>query len=145
MALRIDYSNMMGDVVDGGISPRDWGEATNTFSQIHAALLRRRDARDLGFLSLSQDEALHRQATDFASAARGQFDDVVVLGIGGSALGPIALRTALLEPSWNALTEAERGGWPRLHVLDNVDPRTIGALLDRLALARALFVVTSKS
>jgi glucose-6-phosphate isomerase len=145
MALRIDYSNMMGDVVDGGISPRDWGEATNTFSQIHAALLRRRDAGELGFLSLPYDEGLHRQSTDFASAARGQFDDVVVLGIGGSALGPIALRTALLEPSWNALTDAERDGRPRLHVLDNVDPRTIGALLDRLSLARALFVVTSKS
>jgi len=69
----------------------------------------------------------------------------VVLGIGGSALGPIAIRTALLAPAWNTLGAAERGGNPRLHVLDNVDPHTIAALLDRLALARTLFVVTSKS
>jgi glucose-6-phosphate isomerase len=145
MSVRIDYTNMMGDVVDGGVSPRDWGEAANTFSQIHAGFLRRMNAGDLGFLALPGDDALHRQSLDAAERAHGRFDDVVVLGIGGSALGPIALRTALLEPSWNALSDAERGGRPRLHVLDNVDPRTVGALLDRLSLPRALFVVTSKS
>jgi glucose-6-phosphate isomerase len=145
MTLRLDYTNMMGDVIDGGIAPRDWGEAANGFSQIHAGLLRRRASGELGFLSLPGDEALHRQSTDVAAGARGRFDDVVVLGIGGSALGPSALRTALLEPSWNALTDVERGGRPRLHVLDNVDPRTVAALLDRLPLARTLFIVTSKS
>src|SRR5205085_870219 len=79
---------------------------------------RRRQANELGFLDLPGNQALHRQSTDFASRARGQFDDVVVLGIGGSALGPIALRTALLKPQWNALTKDERGGWPRMQVLD---------------------------
>ena len=68
-----------------------------------------------------------------------------MLGIGGSALGPIALRTALLKPQWNSLSASERGGQPRMHVLDNVDPRTISALLDRLDLTRSMFVVTSKS
>jgi len=60
-------------------------------------------------------------------------------------IGPIALRTALLKPAWNSLTTDERGGKPRLHVLDNVDPHTISALLDRLVLDRAMFVVISKS
>ena len=43
------------------------------------------------------------------------------------------------------LDETARAGRPRLHVLDNVDPETIAALLDRLDLATTLFVVTSKS
>ena len=107
--------------------------------------MKRRDAGELGFLALPTDEALHRQSTDFAAKVRGKFDEIVVLGIGGSALGPIALRTALLAPAWNTLTKDERRGVPRLHVLDNVDPHTIAALLDRLALERTLFVVTSKS
>jgi glucose-6-phosphate isomerase len=68
-----------------------------------------------------------------------------VLGIGGSALGPVALRSALRPSGWNSLGDAARGGFPRLHVLDNVDPVTIDALLGRLDLGRALFVVTSKS
>ena len=145
MTLRIDYTNMMGDVVDGGVSAADWSTAPDAFRRAHAVFNRRRDAGELGFLSLPTDAALHWQSTNFASRARGNIDDVVVLGIGGSALGPIALRTALLAPAWNSLTTGERGGRPRLHVLDNVDPHTISALLGRLSLERALFVVTSKS
>lgn len=145
MPLRIDFTNMMGDVVDGGIAAADWAAAPDAFRRAHAGFNRRRAAGELGFLALPTDDGLHRQSTDFAAAARGKFDDVVVLGIGGSALGPIALRTALLAPAWNSLSGDERGGQPRLHVLDNVDPRTISALLGRLSLDRALFVVTSKS
>jgi glucose-6-phosphate isomerase len=145
MTLRIDYTNMMGDVVSGGIAANDWQSASDAFKRAHAGLLRRRDAGELGFLALPTDDALHRQSIDFAAKAQGRFDDVVVLGIGGSALGPIALRTALLAPAWNSLTKEERGNRPRMHVLDNVDPRTISHLLDRLDLERSIFVVTSKS
>jgi glucose-6-phosphate isomerase len=145
MSIRLDYTNFMADVVSGGISAGDWRDASSAFASAHAGLGRRRQANELGFLELPGNQALHRQSTEFASRVRGQFDDVVVLGIGGSALGPIALRTALLEPQWNALTKDERGAWPRLQVLDNVDPRTIVALLDRLDLSRSLFIVISKS
>src|SRR5512146_673885 len=145
MTIGLDYTNMMGEVVAGGIPARDWAAAPDAFRRAHDGLQRRRAAGELGFLDLPTDAALHRQSTDFAKAARGKFDDVIVLGIGGSALGPIALRTALLAPAWNSLTTEERRGNPRLHVLDNVDPRTIAALLDRLALERSLFVVISKS
>jgi glucose-6-phosphate isomerase len=85
------------------------------------------------------------QVTNFVAQARGKYDDVVILGIGGSALGPIALRTALRPSGWNMLDEKARSGYPRLQVLDNVDPETIAALLGGLRLARTLFVVTSKS
>jgi glucose-6-phosphate isomerase len=145
MTLRIDYTNMMGDVVTGGVSAADWNGASDMLRRAHAGLERRKTAGELGFLELPTDDALHKQSTEFAAKSRGKFDDVVVLGIGGSALGPIALRTALLEPSWNALTKEERGGRARMHVLDNVDPYTISALLARLALDRTIFVVTSKS
>jgi glucose-6-phosphate isomerase len=145
MTLRIDYTNMMGDVVDGGVSTADWAAASEAFRGAHAGFERRRAAGELGFLRLPTDETLHRQSTEYAANAHGHFDDVVVLGIGGSALGPIALRTALLEPAWNSLTADERGGRARMHVLDNVDPHTITALLARLPLGRTLFVVTSKS
>jgi glucose-6-phosphate isomerase len=145
MTLKIDFTNMMGDVVRRGIAAADWQAAPDAFRRAHAAVQGLRGTGVLGFLELPTDETLHRQTTDFAAAARGKYDDIVVLGIGGSALGPIALRTALLKPAWNTLTTEERGGQPRLHVLDNVDPRTIGALLDRLQLDRSLFIVTSKS
>jgi len=81
----------------------------------------------------------------FAGRVQGQYDEIVVLGIGGSSLGAMALRTALLPAAWNARTVAQRQGRPRLHVLDNVDPRTIAGVLSIVALPCTLFIVISKS
>ena len=47
-------------------------------------------------------------------------DHVVVLGIGGSALGARALLTALRRPAWNEWDDEGRDFFPRLTVLDNV-------------------------
>ena len=142
MPITIDYTNMFAEL---GLAATDWDGAGEAFARAAADVERRHAAGTLGFLDLPGDDALLAQSTAFADRARGRFDDVVVLGIGGSALGPIALRTALRPPGWNMLPAAQRSGFPRLHVLDNVDPRTIGALLDLLRLDRALFVVISKS
>ncbi|MEJ7759633.1 MAG: glucose-6-phosphate isomerase [Gemmatimonadaceae bacterium] len=144
MSIRIDYSNMIGAGV-GGLDEAAWGDAAQAFSAAHADFTRLREARAVGFADVVSEPALRQQVTDYVASARGAHDDIVVLGIGGSALGPIALRTSLRPSGWNMLSAAERGGFPRLHVLDNVDPVTISALLGQLALSRTLFVVTSKS
>ena len=83
MGLRIDYTNMMGDVVQGGIAASDWAAAPQKFADAHRGFQRRRAAGDLGFLDLPGDRALHQQTTAFAKRVNGKFDDVVVLGIGG--------------------------------------------------------------
>src|SRR3954469_13678629 len=145
MAIRLDYTNMLGDVVEGGVPVADWEAAKRGFAAARAKVAALRAKGVLGFLELPNDTKLADSVTKFARAAAGKFDDVIILGIGGSALGPIAIRSALLAPNWNSLSASERGGQPRLHVLDNVDPRTIEALLSRLDLTRSLFVVTSKS
>src|SRR6202008_1649015 len=106
---------------------------------------RRQTDMEMGFHDVPVTRPLPAQSADLATRTRGRYDDVVVLGIGGSALGPIALRTALRKPQWNLLDAGERDMRPRLHVLDNLDPSTISALLDRVKLERTLFVVTSKS
>jgi glucose-6-phosphate isomerase len=80
-----------------------------------------------------------------ARAKKGKFDDLVVLGIGGSALGLTALATALCPPYWNLLPREKRGGRPRLWVMDNVDPAEFAALLDIVDTERTLFNVISKS
>ncbi len=144
MSIRIDYSNMIGAGV-GGLDEAAWGDAAQAFRAAHADFTRLREAGAVGFADVVSEPVLRKQVTDYVVSARGAHDDIVVLGIGGSALGPIALRTALRPSGWNMLSAAERGGFPRLHVLDNVDPVTISALLGQLALSRTLFVVTSKS
>ena len=143
--IHLDYTNMLAPGVKGGIPKAEWQKADKLFAKAHAVLEKRREAGELGFLELPANAALHAQSVDFVKRTRGKYDDVVVLGIGGSALGPIALRTALRKPQWNTLDAGQRDMRPRLHVLDNLDPTTITALLDRLKLERTLFVVTSKS
>ena len=144
MTIRIDYSNMIGDQA-GGISEADWSAAAASFTTAFAGLAALRQNGTVGFADVVSDASLCEQSVNYASLVEGQFEDVVVLGIGGSALGPIALRTALRPNAWNMLTPEARGGKPRLQVLDNVDPETIAAMLDRLDLSRTLFIVTSKS
>ncbi|NUR21157.1 MAG: hypothetical protein HOQ12_16600, partial [Gemmatimonadaceae bacterium] len=109
-----------------------WAAAGRDFARVLEVFTRQRGHGVLGFLDLPTDAALVKQSTEFVAATRGRYHDVVVLGIGGSALGPIALRTALRPSGWNSLPDIARGDWPRLLVLDNVDPVTILALLERL-------------
>ena len=144
MTIRIDYSNMMGEAA-GGIPENEWSDAVSRFADAFDGFAKLRESGTVGFADIVRDQALRDQATEYAARAKGRFDDVVILGIGGSALGPIALRTALRPNGWNMLSDKARGGYPRLHVLDNVDPETIATLLARLQLPRSLFIVTSKS
>ena len=74
-----------------------------------------------------------------ADAYRDKFDDVVLLGTGGSSLGGKTL-CSLADCGFGP-----RPGAPRLHFFDNVDPHTITAMLDRVALDRTGFLVVSKS
>jgi glucose-6-phosphate isomerase len=145
MALALDFTNMMAGALPGGagITAAQWEAAAPRFAEAHAAVHAR--TADLGFLSLPHDQAMRTRVEALAAEARERVDDVLLLGIGGSALGPIAVRTALCPPGWNALDAAARGGRPRLHVLDNVDPGTIAATLQRLDLQRTLVLVVSKS
>ncbi len=143
MTLKLDYSNMM--ISPGGIEPAVLTSAASQFSGAKSRFDELRRGGTVGFVDLPANKELLDQVLRFAKSARGKYDDVVILGIGGSALGPIALRTALRPSGWNMLDDSAREGYPRLHVLDNVDPETIAALLDRVPLARTLFIVTSKS
>lgn len=73
-------------------------------------------------------------------------ENLVVLGIGGSALGNIAIQSALNKPFYNLLPPAKRKG-PRLFIMDNVDPVQFQALFDVIggSLKKTLFNVISKS
>ena len=143
----IDFGNMLAARVGpGGIdAARLEGDLAERFREAHRTVAARRASGELGFWALPGDRRLARRARALADAVRDGCDDVVVVGIGGSALGTVALREALLGPWWNELDADARGGAPRLHVLDNPDPDTAEALLGRLDLARTVFNVVSKS
>jgi glucose-6-phosphate isomerase len=143
--LVLDYDAMLAPRLGRGIEPADIAALATRFSDIHEAVQHRYNAGALAFLDLPAGGEVVEQIRTFAEGMGQAFDTIVVLGIGGSALGTIALRQALLRTGWNEAEAEAREFFPRLFVLDNVDPTTIAPLLDRLDLARTLFNVVSKS
>ncbi len=145
--ITLDYNNMLRPRLGGerGIDPARLQELGERFREIHADVERRREEGELGFYQLANAGELVDQIEAFANGVGQAFENVVVLGIGGSALGTIALRNALRDPYWNELDDDGREFFPRLFVLDNVDPATIAAFLRRVELRRTLFNVVSKS
>ncbi len=143
--ITIDFTNMMAGAVEHGVTDAEWEEGLRTFPSTHEQVDGLRANATADFMNIPRNRPLLEQSLAFAARARGRYDDVVVLGIGGSALGPIALKTALCRPGWNELSADARDGHPRFHVLENIDPVTIAALFQRLSLPRTLFIVTSKS
>ncbi|MFZ5974085.1 MAG: glucose-6-phosphate isomerase [Bacillota bacterium] len=79
-----------------------------------------------------------------AQWAKENFDYFVLLGIGGSALGPLAVHRALNPAYYNDMDARKRGG-PKIYIEDNIDPERMQALLDVIDAGRTLFYVVSKS
>ncbi len=89
----------------------------------------------LGWLTSAHDADV-ADYEDFAQRVKGQnFSDAVVLGMGGSSLGPEVL----------AETFPKKSGFPKLHVLDSTDPAQVRAMEKKIDIGKSLFIVSSKS
>lgn len=127
----------------GGISSFEFAGGRGPVRKAQQALEVRRAEGALPWMDLPRLDP--SPYLEFASQWRGQLDNLLVLGIGGSALGTSALGTALLHPYYNALPASAREGRPRLFVLDNVDPDQTSALFGMLNWERTMVNVVSKS
>lgn len=99
----------------------------------------------LQWLNLGYSEETLWYVKEYASMVQGRFENILVLGIGGSALGGLAVTEALLKPYWNFLSEEQRNGLPRIFFLDNIDPDLMTSLFDFLDLEKTLVNVITKS
>lgn len=154
MDVQFDFSNCMLDRVgaEHGLSWSEIDEALRRLGPVHRALAEHRDPER----EWPSDEQYHtwrnlpfdrdtlREVQRWARGVRRKFDAVLVLGIGGSALGTIALRSALLHPFHNERKRSARKG-PRLYVVDNIDPALLAGALDVLDPAKTLVSVVTKS
>jgi len=145
-AVTFDFTNAMADAAgpEHGVTAAELAAVAGRLAEGHARLAARHRSGELAFYDLPYAEESVRRVKDVAAEVAGRFDAVLVLGIGGSALGAIALQAALCHPFHNELEAAARGA-PRLYVEDNVDPDHLRGLLDVLDPARTLFIAISKS
>lgn len=147
MTLHLDDALMSRDNLDGvhGLDPALRRTLAEGFPAVQAEVRRRRAGGEYGFLDLGNQGATVAAIRAWATPLERRFDHILLLGIGGSALGPKAMLTALKPPAWNEGRRERRDGWPTLTVLENVDPISVTAALDRLDPRKTIVNVISKS
>ena len=144
MRIRVDYNNMMAARLGArGIADAEIDALEPKLAAAADALVSNRDSMKWRELPYNQ-EAVVEQIEAVAADVRGRCENFVVLGIGGSALGPIAVHQALCHLRYNDLPREKRGG-PRLFVEDNIDPERMAALLDVIDIDQTVFNVITKS
>ena len=126
---------------------QEFNDYAGKISDIIKSLNQRKDkpGECLQWMNLGYNEETVWYVKEFASMVEGRFDNILVLGIGGSVLGGIAVTEALLKPYWNMLSAEQRNKLPKIFFLDNIDPDTINGLLAVLDLRKTLVNVITKS
>jgi len=146
--IQVYWKNATADVVgdEHGVTPTDLANIEKPLTDAHTALMRQVASGRLGYASLPGHGEYAAGVKALAGRYRPGTTDLIVLGIGGSALGNIAVQAALNPATYNLLSDRKRGG-PRLFVLDNVDPALVGDVLKLLGrrIRTTLVNVISKS
>ena len=146
MRVRVDYNYMMQKSLgDKGLSDKDLHDikvkAEQAFNYVKEN--RGKDELYMGWTELPYNQdVIVEDIIKTSKEIRKKFKNFVVLGIGGSALGPSMVFNALKHLHYNELKK--RGG-PRFYVEDNVDPVRMQALLDIIDPKETCFNVLSKS
>lgn len=140
--VRLDFSKMLQAVPDiengiKSIAPR--------LSAADRAVRSKRDSGVLGFFDLPHMNGEKDEIKSTAEDIKENFENMVVIGIGGSALGNRLLHGALNHPYYNELTAEARRGCPRIYVLDSIDSDSLKGLLDILDIRKTAFNVITKS
>lgn len=143
-SLTFDFKNMMTDQIGPvhGMGEEECARAFPLLDDVYRTFRESRNKGNLAFLDLPYQPT--EKVKTLAKKVQGRFENFVLLGIGGSALGPIAIQQALHSPYYNLLSKKERGG-PRMFFLDNVDPTEVASLLEVLDPSKTAVNVVTKS
>lgn len=145
--IKLHYKTVMADVIGekDGITLRQLKKLSDDTSPLISQLNKENNAVKTPYRKLHLSVETLKRINDLVSEIIDDCENFVVLGIGGSALGNIALQTALNPYLYN-LDDKQRTG-PRLFIFDNIDPPQFASFLDWIGdkLDKTVFNVISKS
>ncbi len=143
--IRVNFNNMMKHRLGSyGISEMDIKNLSSKINLAIKNLKQKREDGKLGFMYLPYDTKTNEDIKKVSSIVKDRFENLLVLGIGGSALGTIALHKALKHPFYNLLPKEKRKT-PKLFVIDNVDPEVANGIFDVIDIKKTLVNVITKS
>ncbi len=147
IALQLDTRYVRDERLgDHGLTEEQLGQLIPRVGEILQEIEAERKQGQHRFRDLPHEKPQLNEIKQIVEDYRDSTDNLIVLGIGGSALGNIALQSALNPLTYNLLPDHQRRG-PRLFVLDNVDPVYFEAVMQLVEdqWDRTLVNVISKS
>jgi len=145
--IKLYYKNVTSEVIgpEHGITAEQLKQLAEKTSPLISQLDKEGKDGKTPYRDLPYSKEISKKVRELVAELKDRCENLVVLGIGGSALGNIALKTAL-NPYMHNLNDTQRSG-PRLFVFDNIDPVQFGLFLDWVSnrLDKTIFNVISKS
>ena len=144
-SLTLDYTNCLAEAIGAthGLTKSEVDTLVAKFPKHHENVEELRTTGESSFFDLPYQDTSELKA--LIKKHHGRWDNLVVIAIGGSSLGPQSLLTALGHGSFNQLEGKARKGSPRVFFSNNPDPRYLTELFEVLDLKKTLFQVVSKS
>lgn len=139
----LDYNFVMKEQLSDGLSNEELLKHIELADQGLSDLNRMVESGEVGFPKLVDADS--DDIFQYAKSVQGKFDDMILLGIGGSSLGFEAVANALLPFYYNSLSHDKRGYFPRCWVMDNVDPFKVYWILEHCNPEKTIVLVISKS
>ncbi len=148
--IELNYRNIREDIIgsENGLDiDKEFDNYKDTIHKIIADLNSNKDkpGQKLRWMNLGYNEETIWYVKEYAALVENRFENLLILGMGGSSLGSMAVCEALLPSYWNFLTKEQRNNYPRIFFLDNIDPDQMNSLLNILDLKKTLVNVVTKS
>ncbi len=148
--IEFNYRNIKQEIIgeENGLNiEEEFNNYSDTVQKIITGLNSNKDkpGQSLQWMNLGYNEETVWYVKEYAAMVENRFDNILILGLGGSALGGKAVCEALLPPYWNFLSKEQRKNFPKIFFLDNIDPDQMNSLLSILDLKKTLVNVITKS
>jgi glucose-6-phosphate isomerase len=145
--IKFYYKNVLAEAIgpEHGISKQQLDELAAKTTPMIPKIKDEIVSGDSRYGLLASNPQIAKDVKKLVKQFKPKCENLVVLGIGGSALGNIALQNALNPYAYNLDSNQRKG--PRLFVFDNVDPAQFGSFLTLITprLGKTVFNVISKS
>ena len=145
MSLTLDYTNCLAEAIGAthGLTKSEVDTLVAKFPKHHENIDEQRANGECAFFDLPHQDTAEVKAA--LKKHQGKWDNLVLIGSGGSALTAHALLAALGHGAYNHLDPKARKGAPRVFLVHNPDPRHVSDLFEIIDLKKTLFQVVGRS
>lgn len=145
--ITLNFQNVMADSIGekDGITIDELNYEIKKTEHFIKQLSEEKAKGKLVFADLPYQDDVASKIVTFANENLGIFKNFIHIGIGGSALGGIAIHTALTYPLYNQIASKDRGYFPKIYFFDNIDPEVFKAIMEYVDPRETLFHFVTKS